>query len=105
MGLETSVFVSRLYMRNLNLLAFIVSEMLTFLRTGGHGQIDLAIDADQEYLSVIWSETLPSACYILFNESSLPFYSTSKGYKHSNKFLDDENNEIYPLQYIIYCII
>jgi len=27
------------------------------------------------------SETLPSASYILSNESSIPFYSTSNGYK------------------------
>jgi len=27
------------------------------------------------------SETLPSACYILSDESSIPFYSTSKEYK------------------------
>jgi len=27
------------------------------------------------------SETLPSACYILSDES-IPFYSTSNGYKH-----------------------
>jgi len=30
------------------------------------------------------SETLPSACYILSDESSIPFYSTSNGYKHPN---------------------
>jgi len=28
------------------------------------------------------SETLPSACYILSDESSIPFYSTSNGYKN-----------------------
>jgi len=27
------------------------------------------------------SETLPSACYILSDDSSIPFYSTSNGYK------------------------
>jgi len=26
------------------------------------------------------SETLPSACYILSDESSIPFYSSSNGY-------------------------
>jgi len=30
------------------------------------------------------SETLPSACYILFDESSIPFYSTSNGYNKWN---------------------
>jgi len=29
-----------------------------------HGQIDLAIHPDQEYIFSMWSETLPSACYI-----------------------------------------
>jgi len=33
------------------------------------------------------SETLPSACYILSDESSMPFYSTSNGY--NNLFRDD----------------
>jgi len=28
------------------------------------------------------SETLPSACYILSEESIIPFYSTSNGYKY-----------------------
>jgi len=32
------------------------------------------------------SETLPPACYILSDESSIPFYSTSNGY---NKFEND----------------
>jgi len=30
-------------------------------------------------------ETLPSACYILSDESSIPFYSTSNGYKNGRK--------------------
>jgi len=55
------VFVSRICMLNLNLLDF---------------------DLDQEYIYFIWSETLPSACYILYNESSIHFYSTSNGYKY-----------------------
>jgi len=29
----------------------------------GHGQIDSAIDPNQEYICFIWSKTLPSACY------------------------------------------
>jgi len=33
----------------------------------------------------VGSETLPSACYILSGESSIPFYSTSNGYNKSNK--------------------
>jgi len=41
------------------------------------------------------SETLPSACYILSDESSVPFYSTSNGYNYhyysfkNNKELGD----------------
>jgi len=63
-------------MLNLNLLALIVPEISTFIRTDGSP----AIDPDQEYIYHIWSETLPFACYILFNESSIPFYCTSNGY-------------------------
>jgi len=33
------------------------------------------------YIYFMGSETLPSACYILSDESSIPFYSTSNGYK------------------------
>jgi len=37
------------------------------------------------------SETLPAACYIISDESSKPFYSTSNGYKYDDdeKELDD----------------
>jgi len=31
------------------------------------------------------SETLPSACYKLVDESSIPFYSTSNGYNNKEK--------------------
>jgi len=34
------------------------------------------------------SETLPSACYILSDESSIPFYSTSNGYKNLTNVFD-----------------
>jgi len=33
------------------------------------------------YIYSMGSETLPSACNILSDESSIPFYSTSNGYK------------------------
>jgi len=36
----------------------------------------MASDPDQEYIHFMGSETLPSACYILSDESSIPFYST-----------------------------
>jgi len=32
------------------------------------------------------SETLPSACYILSDESSIPFYSTSNGYNKGERY-------------------
>lgn len=35
--------------------------------------------SEAEYIYFIWSESLPSACNILFDESSLPVYSTSIG--------------------------
>jgi len=59
----------------------------------------LSSHADQEYIYFMSSETspslrcklqetLPSACYILYNESSIPFYSTSNGCeKYLPKFL------------------
>jgi len=61
-------------MPNLNSLALIVSEISAFIRTNGHGYIDSATDPDQEYMYFMASETLPSACYILSDESSIPFY-------------------------------
>jgi len=71
---------------NLNSLAPIVSEISAFFRTDrrtdGHGLIDSASDPDQEYIYFMGSETLPSACYILSDESSIPFYSTSNGYNN-----------------------
>jgi len=42
--------------------------------------MDTASDRDQEYIYFMGSETLPSACYILSEESSIPFYSTSNEY-------------------------
>jgi len=53
-------------------------------QTDGQGQIDSSIDPDKEYIYLIWSECHPSTCYILFNESSIPFYSTSNGYKYAS---------------------
>jgi len=41
-------------MLNRNILAFIVPEIEAFIRTEGHGQIDSAIYADQEYIYFIW---------------------------------------------------
>jgi len=40
-------------------------------------------DPDQDYIYFMGSETLPSACYILSDESSVPFYSTSNRHKNT----------------------
>jgi len=42
----------------------------------------MASDPDQEYIYFVGSETLPSVCYIPFDKCSIPFYSTSNGYKN-----------------------
>jgi len=42
-----------------------MSEILSFIRTDGHGYIDSACRPDKEYL-YFWSVTPRSACYILF---------------------------------------
>jgi len=69
-------------------LALIVSEISAFIRLDG--QTDCASDPDQEYIFIyfififiyfMWSETLPSACYILSDESIIPFYSTNNHIK------------------------
>jgi len=41
------------------------------------------------------SETLSFSCYILSDESGIPFYSTSNGYKkklHNSKYGESANN-------------
>jgi len=68
-------------MPNPSIVALTVSEISAFKRTDGHGWIDSASDPDQEYIYFMGSETLPSACYILSDEYSIPFYSTNNGYK------------------------
>jgi len=42
-------------------------------------------DPDQEYIYFTGSETVPSACYILSDESSIPIYSTSNGYNNKEE--------------------
>jgi len=39
-------------------------------------------DPDHKYIYCMGSETLPSDCYILLDESSIPFYSTSNPYNY-----------------------
>jgi len=41
-------------------------------------------DPDQEFIYFMGSKTLPSTCYILSAESSIPFYSTNNGYNKRN---------------------
>jgi len=57
--------------------AVTVSEITAFIRSDGHDWIDLASGFDQEYIYLMGSEKVPSTRYILFDESSIPFYSTS----------------------------
>jgi len=61
-------------MPNPSIVACIVSEISAFIRTDGR-----ASDPDQEYIYFVGSITFPSACYILSDESSIPFYSSSNG--------------------------
>jgi len=60
------------------------SSIKTVGATVSSGQIDLASDLYQEYIYFMGSETLPSACYILSDESSIPFYSTCNGYNNKH---------------------
>jgi len=74
---------SGIFIPSPNSLAVIVSEISAFIRTDGHGLIDLASNPDQEYIYCMGS--LPSACYILSDETSIPFYSTSKAQEVTRK--------------------
>jgi len=69
-------------MPNPSIAPFIVFEITAFIRTDGHGLIDSTSDPDKEHIYFMESETLPSSCYIFSDESSVPFYSTSNGYKN-----------------------
>jgi len=86
-------------------LSSLVSEISAFIRTDRRTWLDrLASDPVQEYIYFMGSETLPSACYILSDESSIPFYSTSSVYKNNESkisvcvciyaFIADGRNEI-----------
>jgi len=57
---------SGIYKPNPYFLAFVVSEI-----SDGHGLIDSASDPDEEYIY-----------FMVYDESSIPFYSTSNGYKN-----------------------
>jgi len=57
-------------------LVLIVSEISAFIRTNRRTWLDRLGDPSDPS----GSETLPSACYLLSDESSIPFYSTSNGY-------------------------
>jgi len=46
-------------------------------------------------------ETLPSACYIMSDESSIPFYSTSNGYKNNHAIEISENSLVSLLTHAI----
>ena len=63
-----------------DIVALTISEICLFIRTDGqtdrqtdgHGYIDSAVDADQEYIYFMGSETPPSACYILLTSPLYP---------------------------------
>jgi len=74
--------IYRICKPNPSIAAFIVSETAAFIRTDGHGWIDSVNDPDQEYIYLMGSETLPSTYYIISEESSITFYSTSNGYNN-----------------------
>jgi len=54
----------------------------------GVGNASFCLLHSYQYLSIVcrpWSETLSSTCYIIFHESSIPFYSTSYGYTYNRQ--------------------
>jgi len=75
-------------MPNSSIAAFIVSEITAFIRT--NGQTDMArsnllvIVIKNIYVYFIGSKTLSFTCYILSDESIIPFYSTSNKYKNKS---------------------
>jgi len=42
--------------------------------TDGHGYIDSAVYADQEYIKFMGSATPPSVCYTHFHKRNRPFF-------------------------------
>jgi len=72
-------------MPNPSIVALIVSEISVFIRTDG--QTDMARSTRLVILAYFMgSETLPSACYILSDESSISSYSTSNGYNKGERY-------------------
>jgi len=61
---------------------------------------NLNVEYIYEYIYCIWSETFLSACYILFNKSSVPFYSkvtdinTATEYKNKDLFCDANASKV-----------
>jgi len=47
------VYAIKICVLKCKLLAFTVPGNSTFIRTNGHGQIDSAIDPDQEYINIL----------------------------------------------------
>jgi len=46
----------------------------------------IGIDETKEYIYLMGSEKLPSACYILSDESGIPLYSRSNGYNKRERY-------------------
>jgi len=67
------------YARSLRIYMPIISRLYKF----GDHTVHMDGDPDQEYIYFIGSKTLsslPSTCYILSEESSIPLYSRSNAY-------------------------
>jgi len=61
-------------MLNINLLTYIVTEILKFIRKDGYGQIDSAFDPDQEYMYILYIVGNSFFCrYILSTNLVNPF--------------------------------
>jgi len=50
-----------------------------------------------EYVYFMGFETLPSTCYTFSDESSIPFYSTSNGYKN------EDDRKVFKMKFYFVC--
>jgi len=91
-------------MPNPSIIAFIVSEISALIWTDGQTDMPrstrLVIQIKNICIYFMGSETLPSACYILSDESGIPFCSTINGYtKNNNKYYIYYENNFIELRY------
>jgi len=74
---------SRICMSNTNFVPFMVFEISAFIQRNKQTDRRTWLGSTRLVFLIknfMGSETLPSTCYILSDESSIPFYSTSNGY-------------------------